>query len=112
MSRSKPGYDKECSGAKKMWRRKRRNEGKRLMQDDNPDKGTQGWLTNQEEKMADVGPYACEKCQEGWHSKCLGNSNCRCQTCKVFAEIEQEIFMRTCNCNPCECSKYGQCKCG
>lgn len=46
MSRSKPGYDKECSGAKKMWRRKRRNEGKRLMQDDNPDKGTQGWLTN------------------------------------------------------------------
>lgn len=54
MSRSKkdqkgghpwPGYDKESRWAKKMWRRERRVEGKRLMQDDNPDKGTQGWLT-------------------------------------------------------------------
>lgn len=54
MSRSKkdqagghpfPGYDKESSAFKKIWRRKRRRQGKRLMEDDNPDKGTQGWNT-------------------------------------------------------------------
>lgn len=54
MSRSKldqrgghpvPGYDKECREVKKMWRRKRRRQGKRLMEDDNPDKSTQGHLT-------------------------------------------------------------------
>lgn len=39
------GYDKESSIAKKIWRRKRRRQGKRLMEDDNPDKGTQGWMT-------------------------------------------------------------------
>lgn len=39
------GYGKESTIAKKLWRRKRRNDGKRLMEDDNPDKGTQGWLT-------------------------------------------------------------------
>lgn len=39
------GYDKESSIFKKIWRRKRRAQGKRLMEDDNPDKGTQGWNT-------------------------------------------------------------------
>ncbi len=39
------GYDKESSIFKKIWRRKRRAQGKRLMENDNPDKGTQGWNT-------------------------------------------------------------------
>lgn len=41
-----PDYDKESNASKKLWRRKRRREGKRLMQEDNPDKGTQGWMTH------------------------------------------------------------------
>lgn len=39
------GYNKECSKVKKYWRKKRRLEGKRLMEDDNPDKSTGGWIT-------------------------------------------------------------------
>lgn len=39
------GYGKESTIFKKIWRKRRRLEGKRLMEDDNPDKGTQGWNT-------------------------------------------------------------------
>lgn len=54
MSRSKkdqpgghpwPGYGKECSEVKKCFRRKRRLEGKRLLEDAPPEKSTNGHIT-------------------------------------------------------------------
>lgn len=54
MSRSKkdqagghpfPGYNKESTYFKKLWRRKKRQEGKRLMEDAPKNKGTGGWYT-------------------------------------------------------------------
>ena len=39
------GYNKENSVVKKMTRRKRRQEGKRLLEDAPIRKSTQGWLT-------------------------------------------------------------------
>lgn len=54
MSRSKrdqkgghptPGYDKESNYFKKLWRKKKRLEGKKLMEDAPKNKSTGGWFT-------------------------------------------------------------------
>lgn len=39
------GYDKESKWAKKFINRKWRRQGKKKMEDANPQKGTQGWFT-------------------------------------------------------------------
>jgi len=40
-----PGYNKESNYFKKLWRKKKRLEGKRLMEDAPKNKSTGGWFT-------------------------------------------------------------------